>query len=101
MVVAVAVANLHRHAAVERVGDAFGGRAAFERFCTGHIDDVLRAGRFRHGGDNVGAIEPRDDFAVLLKSGIRNILNFHGFSSLLSVLNLTTLYRGAEEIARR
>ena len=22
---------------------------------------------------------PRDDFAVLFKSGIRNILNFHGF----------------------
>ena len=79
MVVAVAVADLHRHAAVERVGDVFGRRAAFERLCTGHIDDVFRAGRLRHGGDNIGAIEPRDDFAVLFKSGIRNILNFHGF----------------------
>ena len=68
MVVAVAVANLHRHAAVERVGDAFGGRAAFERFCTGHIDDVLRAGRFRHGGDNVGAIEPVMTLPYFLKA---------------------------------
>ena len=43
MVIAVAVADLHRHAAVERVGDVFGRRAVFERLCTGHIDDVFRA----------------------------------------------------------
>ena len=44
MVIAVAVADLHRHAAVERVGDAFGRRAVFERLCTGHIDEVSGQG---------------------------------------------------------
>lgn len=65
MVVAVAVADLDRHAAVEAVGYGLGAFAGFEAFNGRLVDYVVGTWGLGHGGDDVADVEVFDDFAVL------------------------------------
>ena len=65
MVVAVAVADLDRHAAVEAVGYGLGAFAGFEAFNGRLVDYVIGTWGLGHGGDDVADVEVFDDFAVL------------------------------------
>ena len=81
MVVAVAVADLDRHAAVEAVGYGLGAFAGFEAFNGRLVDYVVGTWGLGHGGDDVADVEVFDDFAVLAECFVCYFQNLHCFGA--------------------
>ena len=77
MVVAVAVADLDRHVAVEAVGYGLGAFAGFEAFNGRLVDYVVGTWGLGHGGDDVADVEVFDDFAVLAECFVCYFQNLH------------------------